>query len=294
MIKYLIMDVDGTLTDGKIYMGPNGEAMKAFSVKDGYVFNFILKPRNIIPVVITARTSSIVEQRCEELGITEIYQGKVNKLAVLKEIVGDNGLGECAYFGDDVIDLNCMKPIKEAGGIVACPRDAVLEVKVISDYICLNKAGEGALREFAEWLVADRMDEEQIECRVNKAIEYLQKIKISEADIGKKVIVNEKFSYNIQRGEINKQREFESHMKHINIQIMVKGKMHMDLVEVSRMSNGDYDEEKDIVSWKAPQRMNKIVLTAGSYIVLYPGMAYRESTKLCSEEVLKIEGKIQC
>ena len=46
MIKYLIMDVDGTLTDGKIYMGPNGEAMKAFSVKDGYVFNFILKPRN--------------------------------------------------------------------------------------------------------------------------------------------------------------------------------------------------------------------------------------------------------
>ncbi len=60
MIKYLILDVDGTLTDGKIYMGSNGEAMKAFSIKDGYVSNFILKPVGIIPVIITARNSSIV------------------------------------------------------------------------------------------------------------------------------------------------------------------------------------------------------------------------------------------
>ena len=60
MIKYLVMDVDGTLTDGKIYMGPNGEAMKAFSVKDGYVINYILKPHEIRPVIITARTGSIV------------------------------------------------------------------------------------------------------------------------------------------------------------------------------------------------------------------------------------------
>ena len=52
MIKYLIMDVDGTLTDGKIYMGPNGEAMKAFSIKDGYVVNYILKPAGIKPVII--------------------------------------------------------------------------------------------------------------------------------------------------------------------------------------------------------------------------------------------------
>lgn len=59
MVKYLIMDIDGTLTDGKIYMGPGGEAMKAFSVKDGYVINFILKPAGIVPIVITARKSQI-------------------------------------------------------------------------------------------------------------------------------------------------------------------------------------------------------------------------------------------
>ena len=88
MIKYLILDVDGTLTYGKIYMGPNGEAMKAFSIKDGYVSNFILKPVGIVPVIITARNSSIVQHRCDELGITEVYQGKMDKLAALKEIVG--------------------------------------------------------------------------------------------------------------------------------------------------------------------------------------------------------------
>lgn len=97
MIKYLIMDVDGTLTDGKIYMGPNGEAMKAFSIKDGYVVNYILKPAGIKPVIITARTSSIVQNRCKELGITEVYQGKTDKQRTLMDIVGDNNLSHCAY-----------------------------------------------------------------------------------------------------------------------------------------------------------------------------------------------------
>ena len=63
IIKYLVMDVDGSLTDGKIYMGPNGEAMKAFSIKDGYAFNYILKPNNIVPIILTARKSAIVQNR---------------------------------------------------------------------------------------------------------------------------------------------------------------------------------------------------------------------------------------
>ena len=113
MIKYLIMDVDGTLTDGKIYMGPNGEAMKAFSIKDGYVVNYILKPAGIKPVIITARTSSIVQNRCKELGITEVYQGKTDKQRTLMDIVGDNNLSHCAYFGDDIIDINCGCPVNK-------------------------------------------------------------------------------------------------------------------------------------------------------------------------------------
>ena len=135
------MDVDGTLTDGKIYMGPDGEAMKAFSIKDGYVINFILKPAEITPVILTARTSSIVRHRCEELGIDEIYQGRSDKLTALYEIIGKDGLGNCAYFGDDILDLKCMTPIKAAGCIAGCRADAVAEVKAIADYVCIIKAG---------------------------------------------------------------------------------------------------------------------------------------------------------
>ena len=78
MIRYLVMDIDGSLTDGKIYMGPTGETMKAFSIKDGYAINFILKPAEILPVVITARTSEIVQKRCQELGISPNYDADGN------------------------------------------------------------------------------------------------------------------------------------------------------------------------------------------------------------------------
>ena len=74
-IKLFVMDVDGTLTDGKIYMGENGEIMKAFNVKDGYAIAHMLPEMEIIPVIITGRKSKIVENRAKELGITELYQG---------------------------------------------------------------------------------------------------------------------------------------------------------------------------------------------------------------------------
>ena len=83
-IKLLVMDVDGTLTDGHIYMGPDGEVMKAFDVKDGYGIAHILPRYGIIPVIITGRRSQIVERRCAELGITELYQGVGDKLERLK------------------------------------------------------------------------------------------------------------------------------------------------------------------------------------------------------------------
>ena len=73
------MDVDGTLTDGKIYTGSNGEVMKAFNIKDGYGIHDILIPNGITPVIITGRTSTIVENRCKELGISDLYQGVKTK-----------------------------------------------------------------------------------------------------------------------------------------------------------------------------------------------------------------------
>ena len=75
MIKFLVMDVDGTLTDGKIYMGSNGEVMKAFNIKDGCGIAMVLPKYGITPVIITARESKILENRCKELNITELHQG---------------------------------------------------------------------------------------------------------------------------------------------------------------------------------------------------------------------------
>lgn len=248
-------------------------------------------------MIITARNSSIVQHRCDELGITEVHQGKLDKLKTLKEIVGEKGLAECAYFGDDKIDLMCMEPIKQADGIVACPADAVNEVKALADYVCLSKAGEGALREFAEWLVTDKVDEEVIHSRVEEAVEYLTKLNITEADAENKVIVNDDFYYSVQSYDTKDAKEckLESHRKYIDIQIMVEGRESMDLVDISKLTvKEQYDTEKDVMFWNIPDRMSRTTLTEGDYIILYPENAHRGAQKMNeSEHVLKIVGKIK-
>lgn len=153
-IKILVMDVDGTLTDGKIYMGDNGEACKAFNIKDGYGIHDILIPAGTIPVIITGRQSKIVENRCAELGIIEVHQGVKDKVAKLMEVINRLGAGlkETAYIGDDLNDMPCMRTLKEAGGIVGCPADAVKEVREYSDFVAGARGGDGAVREFIIYL----------------------------------------------------------------------------------------------------------------------------------------------
>ena len=153
MIKYLVMDVDGTLTDGKIYMGAHGEMMKAFNIKDGCGIHDIAIPGGIIPVIITGRTSEIVKKRCGELGIQQVYQGIKNKIEQLNSIADD--LSQVAYIGDDINDLSCMIPVKEAGGVAGCPADAVERVKEISDFVALHNGGDGAVRDFIEWIIKE-------------------------------------------------------------------------------------------------------------------------------------------
>ena len=154
-IRFLVMDVDGTLTDGKIYMGQDGELFKAFDIKDGYGIRHILPTLGIIPVVITARESRIVAHRCAELNIAELHQGCRNKIAALEEILKtysrrdgeDYNLSNVACIGDDLLDLQCINPIRQHGGFTACPADAVDEVKQAVDYVCRRNGGEGAVRE---------------------------------------------------------------------------------------------------------------------------------------------------
>lgn len=149
-IKLLVMDVDGTLTDGRIYIGAQGEVMKAFDVRDGYAIVHILPQLGITPVIITGRSSAIVEQRAKELKITELYQGVADKLAKLKEVAVKFGASadEIAYIGDDLNDLNCIRYC----GMTACPADAISDVRNAVEYACKYTGGRGAVREFIECL----------------------------------------------------------------------------------------------------------------------------------------------
>lgn len=150
------MDVDGTLTDGKIYMGASGELMKSFNIKDGYGINNILNKYNIVPMIITGRKSEIVMNRAKELNISRIYQNSDNKFTTLINAVGGaEALSTVAAIGDDIPDLLMMEPVKKAGGIIGCPKDAVEEVKKISDFIAPHNGGDGAVRDFIEWLLLD-------------------------------------------------------------------------------------------------------------------------------------------
>lgn len=146
-IKIIFMDVDGTLTDGKIHISENGELFKSFSIKDGMAVT-LMKKNGIVPAVITGRESRIVALRCKELGIDEVYQGVENKAEVLSNILKKYHLekNEALYFGDDVNDICCMKSC----GFSACPADAADEVKKIASYVCKKNGGEGALRELWE------------------------------------------------------------------------------------------------------------------------------------------------
>ena len=154
-IKYLVLDVDGTLTDGKIYMGESGELMKAFNIKDGCGIRILLPKAEIVPVVITSRQSEIVQNRCRELGIDKLFQGVSDKVGKMLEFLAQNGAtpGDVAYAGDDLNDLECMNLVKSCGGCIGVPSDACRQVKEIADYITVAKGGDGAVREFIEWLL---------------------------------------------------------------------------------------------------------------------------------------------
>lgn len=154
------MDVDGTLTDGKICMGELGEISKVFDIKDGYGIHYMLPKYGMTPVVITGRVSKIVENRCIELGIEHIYQGVSDKESILRKLLKYNDINysEVVYVGDDLNDLPAMSAVKSKGGLVACPTDAVSEVKETADFIASKCGGDGAVREIIEWIISKCTD----------------------------------------------------------------------------------------------------------------------------------------
>lgn len=158
IIKLFLSDVDGTLTDAGMYYGENGNELKKFNTRDGKGFE-LLHRAGIKTGIITSENTKIVENRAKKLKVDFLCQGIEHngKLEVVKKICQNENilLSEVAYIGDDI---NC-KELLQSVGLAACPLDAIQEIKDILNIIILSKkGGDGAVREFAEYVLGNYHD----------------------------------------------------------------------------------------------------------------------------------------
>jgi len=149
-LRLLALDVDGVLTDGRLYYGNDGEELKAFNIKDGLGLK-LLQRAGVAVAIITGRRSQIVERRAAELGIAHVVQGREDKRAALEELCAVLGLSlaQCAYMGDDLPDLGALR----AAGIGLAPADAVDAVAAAADWQSRYPGGAGCVREACEQLL---------------------------------------------------------------------------------------------------------------------------------------------
>lgn len=149
-ICWAIFDVDGVLTDGRIYIGERGEEFKAFSTLDGHGLKLLAK-HGIVPVVITGRDSAAVRRRVADLGIVHAAYGAADKLAVAGAIAAQLGLGwdTLAAMGDDWPDL----PLLTRAAFACAPANAHIEVKAVAHHVTAAGGGFGAARECCDLLL---------------------------------------------------------------------------------------------------------------------------------------------
>lgn len=152
-VRFLLLDVDGVMTDGTLYLTDSGGEMKGFHIHDGFGIHQLQKSG--IPIgIITGRASEVVSLRARELGISEVHQGAVEKIIVYDGLLQKYGLkdSEVAYVGDDLIDL----PILERVGLAVAVANAVPEVKKRVHWITEKPGGRGAVREVTDFLMSSR------------------------------------------------------------------------------------------------------------------------------------------
>ncbi|MFT5033058.1 MAG: 3-deoxy-D-manno-octulosonate 8-phosphate phosphatase (KDO 8-P phosphatase) [Bacteroidia bacterium] len=150
LVKLLVTDVDGVLTDGSLYFGNSGEEMKAFSTLDGLGIK-LLRDSGIDTAIITGRVSDLVAHRAGELGITLIYQGREDKRSALEELCRDLrlSLSAVAYIGDDLPDLGAIR----AAGLGVAVANAHSFIAQHADWQTRHKGGAGAVRETCELIM---------------------------------------------------------------------------------------------------------------------------------------------
>ncbi len=149
-IRCIIMDYDGVMTDGTVFIQPDGELLRTSNVKDGYAIQLAVR-KGFCFAIITGGRSSSVKMRFEALGVSDVFLGVGNKHEVYLDYLKKCKLtpSEVLYMGDDIPDYKLMKE----SGVSACPADAAEEIKKIADHISHKRGGEGCAREIIEQLL---------------------------------------------------------------------------------------------------------------------------------------------
>ena len=152
MIRLLVLDVDGTFTDGGVYYDSTGNELKKFGTKDGAGL-LAAYTAGLRILICTGRECEATLRRAHDLKITDVYQNVPSKSDFLRRFMAENGYAkdEVAYCGDDLNDMAAM----ELCGFVTCPADAIEDVKARADYICPQRGGEGAVRGAIEKILKD-------------------------------------------------------------------------------------------------------------------------------------------
>lgn len=152
-VRLLALDVDGVMTDGRIYYGNSGEELKAFNIKDGLGIK-LLQRAGLQVAIITGRQSQIVDRRARELGIASVIQGREDKKLALQELCRQQqlSLADCAYMGDDLPDLSAIA----AAGLGMTVADASPGVRAVADWCSTRDGGCGAVREACEFILRAR------------------------------------------------------------------------------------------------------------------------------------------
>jgi 3-deoxy-D-manno-octulosonate 8-phosphate phosphatase (KDO 8-P phosphatase) len=152
-VQMLVLDVDGVLTDGRLYYGARGESLKVFHVRDGHGVKQVAAA-GITVAIISGRKSAAVTRRARELGIRHVTQGATDKLASLERLAKSRSLTleQCACVGDDTPDASML----QAAGIAIAVADAHPDALAMADLVTSRPGGRGAVREVCDWLLDSR------------------------------------------------------------------------------------------------------------------------------------------
>lgn len=157
-LRLVFADNDGTLTDGTIVLSAGGEVSKRYSLRDGHGVE-LLREGGIDTALITREQCPVAQRRADKLRMRHVFLGVRDKRAMLPDLLATAGvtIAEVAYIGDDLNDLPIMQAIAEQG-LCGAPADAHPRVAAVAHHVCEKPGGNGAFREFAEWLLALRVE----------------------------------------------------------------------------------------------------------------------------------------